>query len=99
MDEKLKIKVGDEWGWLFEGELPGTLCFVPARFLDDAGVFDEVAYAGSFWSGANLGALPEELGIGSQLFPAIELGPLAHSPEHDAFLSELGEIARFRKGR
>jgi hypothetical protein len=96
MNEDLQIEVQGDRGWLFQGELPGTVCFVPEKFLT-GGVFDWNGYAGSLWSGANLGALPEDQGIGSQGFPEIELGPLVPSPEHDAFLAELRELVGFRK--
>ena len=97
MNETWQIEVEGERGWLFEGELPGTVCFVPARFLSPEGDFDQIAYAGSVWSRANLGALPDDLGIGSQAFPEVGDGPLAPSPEHDAFLAELSELVRRRK--
>ena len=97
MDEPWQLEVGGERGWLFEGELPGTVCFVPARFFSAEGVFDEAAYAGSLWSRANLGALPEDQGIGSQAFPELGDGPLRPTAAHAAFLAELREFVRRRQ--
>lgn len=96
MKKDLQIEVQGDRGWLYHGQ-PGTPCFVPEKFLKN-GVFDWIAYSGSLWSGANLGALPEGFGLGSQAFPEIDLGPLTPGPEHDEFLRELRELVGFRKG-
>jgi len=88
MNKTWQLEVGGERGWLFEGQLPGTACFVPARFF---------SADGSVWSGANLGALPEDLGIGSQAFPEVGNGPLRPTAAHAAFLAELRELVRRRQ--
>ena len=55
-------------GRFFEGEIPGTVCFVP-NSLASRRKLDECQYLLQGWASLNIKAQPVELRIGSHLFP------------------------------
>jgi hypothetical protein len=68
---RMKIQyfsVLDTSGKFFEGEIPGTVCFVPDSLVTE-GRLDQGHYVLQGWASLNIKAQTEHLGIGSHLFP------------------------------
>jgi len=57
-------------GVYFEGEIPGTICFVPTKLLVN-NVLNEGMYLNEGWATLNIKAQWPQRGIGSHLFPDI----------------------------
>jgi hypothetical protein len=58
-------------GAFFAGEVPGTICFVPASMLL-GGQLDRAAYVAQEWASLNIHAQRPELRLGSHLFPDLK---------------------------
>lgn len=61
----------DTVGAFFEGEIPGTVCFVP-NSLVNGGKLDEGQYMLQGWASLNIKAQPRDLRVGSHLFPDLK---------------------------
>jgi hypothetical protein len=55
-------------GGFYEGEFPGTICFVPAALIS-AGQLDQPRYVLDGWASLNIKAQPLDRRLGSHLFP------------------------------
>ena len=55
-------------GCFFEGEIPGSVCFVPLSVIRE-GKLDEARYVEEGWASLNIKAQSPRAGIGSHLFP------------------------------
>lgn len=56
-----RITVLDAAGWFFEGEIPGTVCFVPDHLIQ-GDKLDEGRYVLQGWAARNLKAQPDDRG-------------------------------------
>ena len=65
--EQTQSVLGQE-GYFFEGEIPGSVCFVPVTAIR-AGKLDEGRYVQQGWASLNIKAQSPRTGIGSHLFP------------------------------
>jgi hypothetical protein len=71
MKTQTKHSVLRQEGYFFEGEIPGSLCFVPLTAIKD-GKLDEGRYVQQEWASLNIKAQSPRSGIGSHLFPNME---------------------------
>jgi hypothetical protein len=58
-------------GQFYEGDVPGTVCFVPNNLIR-GNKLDEGPYVLEGWASLNIKAQPEDMGIGSHLFPDLQ---------------------------
>jgi hypothetical protein len=68
MKIKKTLKVLGVEGYCYEGELRGTICFVPLTMVR-AGRLDDGQYVLQGWASLNIKAQKPRGGIGSHLFP------------------------------
>ena len=59
-------------GNFFEGEIPGSVCFVPLTVIKD-GKLDEGRYVQQGWASLNIKAQSPRSGVGSHLFPDMQM--------------------------
>lgn len=58
-------------GTFYAGEVPGTVCFVPASMVSE-GQLDRARYVADGWTSLNIRAQPSEPRLGSHLFPDLK---------------------------